>query len=265
MKKKELLNKAVNAAAAKAGIDGKMPDKIDVNFTKKLRADGFWGIILAVTVFVFSVSVWLYNSIPKTSASIGDAFGKVTGLAAGSFQAALDVPDTQKAELTKEAAEAFVHELGMLEIMRSKIQFVDLVSSEDTYYSLNGRSAEAVFTVDLSRAEYEGGTLSVPEIDISIAMAEENDTLAQYTSSQSEDPSSAYTASVLSPAASSEEALAALRNDSAFMDSLKQRAQEKISGLFKMLFTEDAEISISWKEVTEDDAEEDFTEEIPKF
>lgn len=130
MKKKELLNKAVNAAAQKAGIDGKMPDKIDVNFTKRLKADGFWGIILAIAVFIFSASAWLYNSIPKTSTSIGDAFGKVTGLAAGSFQAALDVPDTQKAELTKEAAEAFAHDCGQLEIMRSEIQFLNLYSSE---------------------------------------------------------------------------------------------------------------------------------------
>ena len=265
MKKKEILNKAINAAAEKAGIDGKMPDKIDVNFTKRIKADGFWGIILAIAVFVFSSSAWLYNSIPKTSTSIGDAFGKVTGLAAGSFQAALDVPDTQKAELTKEAAEAFAHDLGCLEIMRSKIQFIDLFNTEDTWYSLHGRNAEAVFTADLSQAEYDGGTLSIPEIDISLTLAEESETLAQYTAAQNDNPAASYTASVTSPAASSQEALAALRNDSAFMDPLKQRAQEKISGLFKVLFGEDTEISISWKEVIEDAAEEDFTEEIPEF
>lgn len=265
MKKKEILNKAINAAAEKAGIDGKMPDKIDVNFTKRLKADGFWGIILAIAVFVFSSSAWLYNSIPKTSTSIGDAFGKVTGLAAGSFQAALDVPDTQKAELTKEAAEEFAHDLGRLEIMRSKIQYMDLYNTEDTWYSLNGRNAEAVFTVDLSQAEYDGTALSVPEIDISLAMAEEGETIAQYTASQSEDTASSYTASLTSPAASSEEALAALRNDRAFMDPLKQRAQEKISGLFKVLFGEDTEISISWKEVIEDVTEEEYSEEIPEF
>lgn len=265
MKKKEILNKAINAAAEKAGIDGKMPDKIDVNFTKRLKADGFWGIILAIAVFIFSASAWLYNSIPKTSTSIGSAFGKVTGLAAGSFQAALDVPDTQKAELTKEAAEAFAHDCGQLEIMRSEIQFLNLYSSEDTWYSLNSRNAEAVFTVDLSQAEYDGNTLSIPEIDIALTLAEESETPGQYTASQSEDPSSVYTASVTSAAASSEEALATLRNDSAFMDPLRQRTEEKIKGLFKALFGEETEISISWKEVIEDVTEEEYSEEIPEF
>ena len=74
-----------------------------------------------------------------------------------------------------------------------------------------------------------------------------------------------YTASVTSAAASSEEALATLRNDSAFMDPLRQRTEEKIKGLFKVLFGEDTEIAISWKEAVEDVTEEDVTEEIPEF
>ena len=265
MNRKKLLNKAVNAAAGKMGIDGKMPDKIDVNFTKKLKASGFLGVILAVTVFIFSTSAWLYNSIPKTATSIGDAFGKLTGLAAGSFQAGLDVPDSQSIfaegkseEEIKTAIDSFAKECGKLEVMRSLIPFAELENSDDTYYSLSGYTAEAVFSVDLSEAEFEGNTLTVPAIDIDLSMNEESETFAEYTADESENTSASFTASRTSDITSQEEALQALKEDSGFMDSLRLHTEEKIKTLLKAMLGEETDISISWKEEEpEYDAEEE--------
>ena len=265
MNRKKLLNKAVNAAAGKMGIDGKMPDKVDVNFTKKLKASGFLGVILAITVFIFSTSAWLYNSIPKTATSIGSAFGKLTGLAAGSFQAGLDVPDSQSIfakgkseEEIKTAVETFAHECGKLEVMRCIIPFATLENSDDAYYSLSGYTAEALCTVDLSEAKFEGNTLTVHAIDIDLSMNEESETFAEYTAAESENSQTSFTASRASDVSSKEEALAALKEDSAFMDSLHTHAEGKIKTLLKAILGEETEINISWKEEEpEYDAEEE--------
>lgn len=276
MKKRKLFHQAVNAAAEKAGIDGKLPDQIDLNFTKKLKANGLLGIILAVCVFIFSASAYLYNSIPKTAAKIGSAFGNVTGLAAGSFQASLDVPDTNNRsaedtvspEETKAVIESFAHECGVLEVMRTDVKFADLYNTEDTWYSLSQKSAKTVCTADLSQAEYDPqtNTLTIPAIDISLELGEA-ETLAQYTASEAENKDISYTGTISSEIYDQESARQYLMNDSVFMDHLRQSAEEKILSILGVLLGEETEIHFEWKEpeipepVYEEPAEEAYTEE----
>lgn len=255
MKRNKLVNKAVNAAAGKMGIDGKMPDQIDLNFTKRLKASGFLGVILAFCVFVFTASVYLYNNIPKTAASIGTALGNITGVSTGSFQASLDAPDAVKApgmeghskEEIKTVMDAFLKNSESLEIMRTDMKFVNLSNTEDTYYSLVQRSAEAVFFVDFKEAEYEAdsNTLKLPEIRIDLQMKEASETLAEYT--KTEETKEGVTGTLTSDASSAEEAVRQLKEDTSFMRELESHAEAQLTELFKAMLDEETEIHVSWK------------------
>lgn len=194
----------------------------------------------------------------KIGTTVGSAAGTVVGTAVGSYNGFTEKLQEGKKEGEKEGLSAddtttkvgnSLKEIAKLEVLVSSFKLNDYHKLGNKYAALYLLKANALFTVDLSKASLNKNEIRVPQPEVTVYIDERYTEKAvesqrKFFNGSAEDGFNAY---INSMSNLEENAENSIKNDENLMKSARNSAEKQIRRLIREISSNGEELSIVWE------------------
>lgn len=226
---------------------------------------GFICLIVVIALCIAFVLIPLYKNAQSIGESAGEASGKAVGTAVGSYKGATEefpagFDDGKKEGLsgkdTKVEMQNSLTEVENLEVLVSSFKINNFHEVADKYAALYLLKAEAVFSVDLSKASVEvsedGNTIFItlpqPDVDIYVDDSQTDKAWSyqkSWFSGSAEDGFDAYIGSMDNLESNAKETA---QNDDGLMQSARDSAERQIQQIANSVCVNGEDVKILWED-----------------
>lgn len=229
---------------------------------KRIPKSGMYVVLCAIIACILVFTINLRLNAETMGASFGDAAGARVGKLVGSFEALADYQEAYaegkeeglSADDTTAAIASKIKELENLEVLVASVKLNDVHSVGNDYAALYLLKGDAVFTVDLSKAEIDeksdGLYITIPKPEMDLIVDESKiKKVAEYQrklfNGSSEDGFDAYLNFMTKMVSETKQTMV---NYDSLMSVAEASAQKQVTQLANSVTTEKRDVFVRFQE-----------------